>query len=143
MYAQSTHGSLSPVYNLVWTQNDGQWDGVLVPIQMTLQSGLCSRRFPIPAWPYLPGSRFLHPYPEGGSLNPHVSNIPCCIYLSGTVMSNQGGFCSPGGTWQHLETFLVVTRREEWVLLAFGGWRPGTLLSVLQGPGLPASVIQP
>lgn len=125
MYAQSTHGSLLPVCNLLWTQNDGQWDGVLVLFQMTLQSGIHSRRFPMPAWPYLPGSQFLHPYPEGGSLNQHVSKIPCCLYLSGTVISNQGGFCSPGGNWQHLETFLVLTIKEEGVLLAFGGGHQG------------------
>lgn len=37
----------------------------------------------------------------------------------------------PGDTRRWLETFLVITTGEE-VLLASGGWKPGTLLNTLQ-----------
>lgn len=51
------------------------------------------------------------------------------------VILQQGRFCPLGNVWQCLGHFGLA--RLEYALLSFSGWRPGLLLSVLQGAGQP------
>lgn len=61
------------------------------------------------------------------------------ITSSETVALHWGKFAPPPpeGIWQCRETLSLVTQLPGGVLLAAGGWRPGTLLNILQGTGQP------